>query len=524
MQRTFLLHRLGLGALVATVLVACGGGSSGSGSSATTAGGGAAAGGTTTASGVLSAFGSIVVNGAEYATGSSTSVVDGDADDARSSISALQVGMTVDVDTSGGGSTAALVRFTSAVRGEVDAVDTAASTLTVLGQTVQVTSATSFAGNDAAQTAVTQLGNVQVGDQVVVYGFLQCTSSGASCSSTQVVASLVLETPGSASYRVEGYAQNVDSTGTRFTINGLSVALTTTGTSATVCSPSPCAIADGAFVAVRSTTAPVTVSGALTLTATRIRATTLAPVYSTGSTVSLAGPVAGLDTGTDLFDVRGVTIDGSGLAPTVATLADGQIVEVTGTVAADGSIVATSITVQQHATFAVLGPLASDSATADTLTVLGQSFKLDSSTRFVDWAQGVRPFNLGNFASVLQVGDQLIVSGYPAASGTVATRVERIATPATPTVGVQGVVTTDSSGAGTVTVGGISAALGNSTAVYYPGAELGSGGTLSGYFAAITVGSTVVVIKGTPGSGAAAIDATSALALPTNNLWVGGPH
>jgi hypothetical protein len=521
MKRTSLLHGLVLVIAATAGLASCGGGASGG------TGGAGTGGGPTQASGVLSAFGSIVVNGIEYTTGSSTAVVDGDADDAAASMGALQVGMTVDVDASAGGASAARVRFTSAVRGEVDAVDAAASTITVLGQTVQVTSATSFAGTNAAQSAVTQLGNVQVGDYVVVYGFLECTASGTNgggCTATQVVATLVYEPGGSGVYRVEGYARNVNAAGNGFTIDGLTVVIATTGTPATVCSPSPCAITEGELVAVRAASAPAIASGALTLTASRIVATTQLPVYSTGATVSLAGPVSGLDAGADLFDVRGVVIDGSALAPTVATLSDGEIVTVTGTVAADGSIVATSIAVQQHATFALLGPLGSDSASADTLTVLGQTFKLNSATRFVDWAQGVRPFNLGNFATVLQAGDQLIVSGYVGAGGDVATRVERVGKPATPTVGVQGVVSADAGGSGTLTVGGIEVTLSASTALYYPGAETGSGGTLSGFFAALTVGSTVVSITGTPGSGAGSIDATTALALPTNNLWVGGPH
>jgi hypothetical protein len=522
MKSKIILTSACLALAAASLLVACGGGSSGSSSGGTTS---AAA--TSTTSGVLSAFGSVIVNGHEYATGSSTSVTDGDADDAASTLGALRVGMTVDVDATG--QTAGRVRYTSAVRGEVDAIDTSASTLTVLGQTVQVSGATLFAGSRTSAgttTALTQLSDIGVGDYVIVYGVLDCTSTGANAcaagstaGSTRVLASLIDEPGAAGAYRVEGYAENAGTAS--FTINGLAVDIATSGTSATVCSPSPCAIANGDFVAVRSATAPTTVSGTLTLAATRVKTTSAAPVLVAGATASLEGPVALLDTTAETFSVRGVTIDGSALAATVASLVAGEIVEVTGTVTASGSIAATAITVEHHATFSITAPLSADSASADTITLLGQTFDVNSSTRFVDRVGNVRPFNLGNFTTVLALQDQLIVSGYTTASGNVATRVERVATPASPTVAVQGVVSGDSSAAGTVTIGGITATLGTSTALAYAGA--GASPTLAGFFNAITVQSSVVAIVGTAGSGAGTIAATSATVMPSTCLWASGP-
>ena len=87
----------------AAILAACGGGSSGNSSS-----------GMAGASGVITGFGSVFVNGKEFATDTHTQVLDGDNDDAASATANLQVGMTVDVDASSG--TATMLRFTSAVR------------------------------------------------------------------------------------------------------------------------------------------------------------------------------------------------------------------------------------------------------------------------------------------------------------------------------------------------------------------------------------------------------------------------
>ncbi len=512
-------HVFLVGALTAALaLAACSGGS-----------GGGSAGGTasptanasiSSASGVLSAFGSVVVNGTEYATADSTSYVDGDRDDAPASADALQVGMTVDVEAVNGrtGPLANLVRFTSVVRGEIDAIDSASSTLTVLGQTVQVTSGTSFAGSTTSggtTAPVSQLSDLAVGNYVTVYGFVQCTSTGATCTSTDVVASLVFEPATAGVYRVEGYAQG--SSGNQFTINGLTVDITPSGASATLCTPAPCAIANGQFVAVRSTAAPSTVAGALTLTATSIRNASQAPVLATGATVSIAGPVTLLNAVTDSFVLRGLSVDGSGLAAAVAALSDGQIVEVTGTVSATGTIVATAITVERFATFALLAPLDSLSASADTLSVLGQQFTVNGTTRFVDWAHGVRPFNLGNFATVLAAGDELIVSGYTTSTGNIATRVERIPTPATPTVGAEGIAAADSSTADTLTIGGVTATLSTSTTLIYP--HSGNSPGLAGFFGAVTVGASVVEVIGAPGATAGTITASSALALPSTCQW-----
>jgi hypothetical protein len=513
----------GLATAIATLLVACGGGSSGSSAALTSSLGSSGTPTATqavTASGVITAFGSVFVNGNEFRVDNSTSVLDGDADDAASTPAALQVGMNVDVSANGG--YASLVRFTSVVRGEVDAVDAANSTLTVLGQPVVVSSGTAFAGTRTSGTstvAVAALGNISVGDYVVVYGYESCTgsTSTSSCTTdtTQVLASLVYEPPATGVYRAVGYASHV-TTGS-FVLNGLTVDYTTTGSGATLCSPTPCAIAEGAFVAVSSTTAPVSGATALTLSASVIRTTATAPVLESGTTVTLQGPVANLDVTTKTFTVRGVTVDAAALATTLATLSDTQIVQVAGSVTAANALTATAITVEGQATFSVMAPLSAASATADTLQVLGQTFTVNSATRFDDQSQGVRPFNLGNFATVLAVGDQLIVSGYAGSTGPIATRVSRIRTPATATVAVQGVVTADSATAGTVTVGGVTVTLGTATTLTFPGAGLTS--TVAAFIAAITTGSTVITAEGTAGAAAGTLTATSAGLLAAHCGW-----
>ena len=470
------------------------------------------------ASGVITGFGSVIVNGHEFATGMNTQVLDGDNDDAASSTANLQVGMTVDVDASG--SNATMLRFTSAVRGEVDAVDTMGNTLTVLGQTVQVTSGTSFVGSKtsgSATTAITQLSDIGVGDYVVAYGYIECPSSGCGSGATDIVATLVHEPTVAGKYRVQGYVSNYSASSGSFTINGLTVDVVTSGSAATVCNTMNCAFANGDFVSVRATAAPTGTfssgSSTLTLAANFVKLRPVAPTFAPGSTVTLEGPVTQL--GTTGFVLRGISVDASGVASSLAGLADNQIVEVTGTISSTATLVATAITVERQATFALMGAL--DAAPAATFSVLGQTFSVTSDTRFGDRAQGVRPFNSTNFAMVLKAGDQLIVSGYPGSGGNVATRVERIPTPGSPTAAVEGVVSADSASADTFNAGGIMVTLNSSSVLFYPGAGLTP--SLSGFFAAIAPGTSVAAAIGVPGSSPGTITAADAGVLRPQARW-----
>jgi hypothetical protein len=122
---------LGLSALLAT-LGGCGGGVGTGGTGGF-------------ASGPITGFGSVIVNGVRF-DDSNASVVDGDG--VARSRDGLRLGMTVEITgTDIGSSTgvASSIRYDSELLGPVDtAVDTAAGSFTVLGQRVVVDSATVF--------------------------------------------------------------------------------------------------------------------------------------------------------------------------------------------------------------------------------------------------------------------------------------------------------------------------------------------------------------------------------------------
>ncbi|TAK85227.1 MAG: hypothetical protein EPO12_03510 [Aquabacterium sp.] len=149
-----------LACAVALLLASCGGGGS------DTAGVGS--GGTGTyASGRITAFGSIVVNGIHFDQQAAAVA----AEDGSGSLpSALQLGMTVEVDAtavtasaSRQDAVATAIRFRSELLGPVDSVG--ASALVVMGQPVAVTGATQWGGGLSAPA------DLAPGEVVEVYGF-----------------------------------------------------------------------------------------------------------------------------------------------------------------------------------------------------------------------------------------------------------------------------------------------------------------------------------------------------------------
>lgn len=150
------------------LLASCGGGGS-----ADTAGVGS--GGTGTyASGRITGFGSVIVNGIHFDQQAAT--VTGE-DGTASTPSALQLGMTVEIDasavTASGArqdAVATAIRYRSELLGTVDSVG--ASALVVMGQQVSVSASTRYGGGLAA------LADIAVADVVEVYGW-QDAGSGA---------------------------------------------------------------------------------------------------------------------------------------------------------------------------------------------------------------------------------------------------------------------------------------------------------------------------------------------------------
>lgn len=412
-----------LASLLALLLAACGGGG-GSASDGT-----ASASSASYSSGTVTAFGSIFVNGHEFST-QSAQVIDDDAGTATASAAGLEVGMSVDVKAAAGSTDAhpiaAEVHLHPLVRGIVDGSDATAGTLTVMGQTVQLTASTNFSDHRACLAAATpctaitgQSGLVATsgsgagavaGSYVTVHGYLFNSGTGGA----NVVATLVsvgdpLPAANPVAYKVEGV---VTALGTNaVTIGGLSVDLSNAQCFAKGSNVScGSAFSTGQVVAAVGATAPALPATSFSAGAARLRSKLV--VQTAGATVEVEGRVSSVSSSPASFVVRGVTVDASALSSLPAA---GDIVEVKGTVASDGqSVTASSVKVLHaalSATFGfegdVTGVAAGSSADSFVITVLGQPITVDGSTRLVDRTRhdggdpASNPFNITTFQAYL---------------------------------------------------------------------------------------------------------------------------
>ena len=417
-------------------LAACGGGGGDAGGAPTT---GPASASPSTSSGAITAFGSVFVNGHEFRT-SSAQVMDDDTGDTSGHVSALEVGQVVDVTPSSASTSADPVaqwlHVHPLARGYVDAYDSTAGTITVMGQTVSLDSGTLFSDHRAcvnattgACTAVADATGLALtagstgGSYVTVDGYLFSSAAG----SAQIVATLVSvrDVPtgnAPAAFKAEGVvsATAATSSSASLTIGGLSVALDhatcRVDGHSTACAS---AFASGEVVSVFSATAPA-------LPATTFNATIAVerqhlPVQTAGATVEFDGrvsastPASGSTAAT--FVVRGVTIDTSALPAGTSLPAVGDMVRVTGTVSTDGLSVQASAIAITHAARSVSYGFAGDvtAVAAGTVsgtfnvTVLGETIVVGSQTRLSDrqsrhWFDNdpqSNPFNISTFQTYL---------------------------------------------------------------------------------------------------------------------------
>jgi len=197
-----------------------------------------------TATGPVTGFGSIFVNGVEFTTTGAQIQID----DQPGTESQLAIGEVVTVtgtlnanNTTG---TATHVTFLGNVLGPVAQVDVPTDTFVELGQTVLVTATTVFDPNIQPQ----QISGVKTGDRYEVSGFPD--------SSGQIVASRVTVATSGTTLRVAGAVQGLNTSTTVFQINALSVDYSAAAVHGT--------LANGSLVDVESTS--LNASGALSAT------------------------------------------------------------------------------------------------------------------------------------------------------------------------------------------------------------------------------------------------------------------
>jgi hypothetical protein len=329
-------------------IAGCGGGGSGGGiASAPTNGSGTPLQAATTqvASGVMTGFGSVYVDGVRLDDSDAGAVME-QADGSTRPV-ALQIGQRLRATHDGTGKISKLV-VDAAVIGQVVSVDTVAGALQVAGQAVLVNTDASLGpltqfGGDGADTTTrySSLGDVQAGDLAEVHGSPVLTGGQWVVRATRIDKRAAI-----GAVRVSGVVSNLVNTDAAktFQVGALTVDYAA-------------ALAAGKVKPLNrlATGVAVQVHGASTgvvgtvLTAAAVRMGADRDGLPVATRVQLGGLVSGRNLAAGTFQLDGalVRIGTVSPEPSGAVVNDGAWVKVAGTLAEDGAIDAAQITVRQ---------------------------------------------------------------------------------------------------------------------------------------------------------------------------------
>ena len=353
-------------------LVACGGG--GSSATESLASPGVTATGFT--QGVITGFGSIIVNGVRF---DETSATITDDSDTALSASGLKLGMQVEVDhatvnASARTASAVAVRYGSLATGPVAAVNTSANTLTVLGQVVDISSSTVF--SDALSAG---LGAVTVGSVIEVHGQVDATTGHIAASRIEPIT-----TTATTRYKLRGTVAGLDTSAKTFSIGGAVISYAGLASTAV-----PSTLANG--LSLRVLLATTQTAGQWVAQSLGAKPVRKVADHSTGH---VRGKITAF-TSSVSFTVGNVVV-----AASAATFPDGSSglalgveVEVEGTVT-NNVLVATSVGIEsKHQAepghgLALIGAITAFDATAKTLVVRNVSVSYGDATTYLNGVVG----------------------------------------------------------------------------------------------------------------------------------------
>jgi hypothetical protein len=357
-------------------------------------------------SGTITGFGSVHVNGVHFETTHTTFMINGRS----GSQGDLHVGDVVTVrgrHGDDGNGVADRIDFADAVKGPLDSVDTIASKLVVLGQTVLVDADTSF--DDNITGAV--LAGLVAGDLVEVSGMRRADGS--------IQATRIEKQPAGTVFEVTGRASQVDTTARKLHVNALVVDYST----ATVQGFPSGQPKDGDLIEAKG----ATLNAAQELLATSLELET-ADVQPGDNAMrnEIEGLITRYVSATD-FDVAGkaVTTTAStrfenGIA---RDLALNVKVEVEGPVNVSGVLAASKVQFKRASSARIEARVDSVDRAANTVTVLGIVVTVNGTTRLEDKGDTrVTNFSLADLAT----GDYVEIRGAETSTGKViASRLER---------------------------------------------------------------------------------------------------
>jgi len=278
--------------------------------------------------GILTGFGSMIVDGMRRDDSRASYMSEEDQGPALAMASTgMMLGHSLELNLDADDSITS-VMISPELVGTVSGV--AANNITVLGTKVTINKDTAV-GPVTALAGYTSPTAIQIGDRVVVYGLLKTDSLGV----TSLQATLIAQKTSGTGVRLTGYITQYNATAGTFVIGNQTVTIG----SATL-NPAGTSLSNGQLVTVWSNASPI--GTAISANTIRIKG----PSGSSG-TLTLSGPISGYAS-TASFKIRNTTVDAANatLLPSGTTLSDNKYVVATGKYdAATNKLTATSVTV-----------------------------------------------------------------------------------------------------------------------------------------------------------------------------------
>jgi hypothetical protein len=394
--------------VLSAALVACGG--SGSGESTTSSSSQAAT--SLTTQGVITGFGSVIVNGVHYDVEGASITMDDDS----VVESELEVGQMVriqgSVNADGMSGKALKLLGETQLRGPIESIDLTAGVIVALGQTILINADTFYKEELTAEL-------LEVGDVITVSSY---TNDDGQLVATRID---VKNGVAASDLRLTGLVSNLDTTAMTFTINDQLVDYS----KVTLSNLPNRTLVNGMLVSVKGR-----LEGDVLVAVGNLRKSHLGFKFDDDDhpgRVEILGLVSGLVANTSfmLGDtqvlINSATVYEHG---TSANLTDGLLVKVTGQLDANNNLVASKVKFKYQPKIESRGTIESIDLTAQTFKVNGLTFTVTSETSFKDSGSSkVRFFDLQDLA----VGDWIRVRAYNQAATTttastlIATRVER---------------------------------------------------------------------------------------------------
>jgi uncharacterized protein DUF5666 len=445
-----------LAAAAALSVAGCSGGTGGTGATNNT--------GPAVSQGVITAKGSVFVNGIEFSTAGATIKID----DNPSIESDLKVGMVVKVrgtsdDATRTGS-ATQIEARDILEGTISNVDAVNKTITVMGQTVRIEdNVTRLNDNDAQK--VFGDANFTPGDFAEVHGFADDPIPGG-VRATRVV------TRASGEFESKGFVTGLGATSFGLALSpGGAASLTVNFTAGTL----PAGVVNGSFVEVKSTAAPI----ASVITAALIHLED--KIGAAGEKVEVEGIVTSGTLASFVVNGQQVVTSGSTLfeGGLASDFAVGVALEAEGSLNASGAIVATKISFESN--IKIEGD--ASGVTTTSLTVLSKLVAIDQLTRIDNG-----PVANGDHVEVRAIRDRN--------NNLIASRIVKQS--ASTKAFLQGPVTAADSTAGTLTIVGTLVISDNNTEWRVSSTASDTPVTKATFFSKINANVTVVKVKWDP--------------------------